>query len=773
MGKKSIAAWFKGIVGHGGGNAAEDAAEREERAAKKRAREFNRSRREHAVDPHALTSEDFFAIGDREPFASEADRQKAFDCIFKRPPVNGFTPADPRDIFPMIASPVAPDNPTLRHAARADGNGAPTLDADVGGPRPPMTAAANARAVHAGATSNPVNSFGFDPIRKYGIDDRVLKHYMSRAFITWNSCAVIAGHELISDACSIPADDAMAHGYRVVCSSAMHHAGWRHESSEIDFLRRVRVAADRMGIDELAIRLATKTAIFGVGIAIPVMVVTDEDGNEIEDETGAPAKFDYSQEYDPDRITRNSYRGFAVVEPQWLTYEFDPESSSDPTSLHFYEPTYYVKADGTKIHRSWVIRIVYKEVADILKPTYYFGGLSLTQMMYERMWCADKIANEAPLLAMTKRLLIADGNMEQLIAEPKKSNLFFRAINYFRDNFSIFVKRPGAQIQQIDTSLSDLTPVTMAQYQLAAAIAQIPVTKFLKNVPSGLQATGQYEWDDYAQKLIGIQEKWLRPFLERHFELYCRSNYWTEDGQQRRDLELTVEFAPIDLPKADDQTRLACSQIQAAATAVQNGILTVAEARAFLRKTGNSLYDGVTPQVPEILQKIEDAKDPAAQQQGGMPGMPGGMPGMPGAGGGDPNDPNAAAAQQDPSQAEVQANAGIFEQALNEIKQKKGDQNAAGLADQPAEGQPPTDQPSQTEAQSEAQGEEPAAADAPKTEPPSNLPPIKPVSPPDGTPDGETPNEKGAEPTDAEKGAFASALQALRDEKRNAAQKGE
>ena len=46
----------------------------------------------------------------------------------------------------------------------------------------------------------------------------------------------------------------------------------------------------------------------------------------------------------------------------------------------------------------------------------------------------------------------------------------------------------------------------MSQYQLVAAIAQIPVTKLLKNVPSGLQATGEYEWDDYAQSLKAIQQ---------------------------------------------------------------------------------------------------------------------------------------------------------------------------------------------------------------------------------------------------------------------------
>lgn len=649
--------------------------EDEQKAGERRAQEYNRRRDEHSAAHGGLADDERFGGG----FRDDDERQAALQSVFQRPPINGFSPADPRDVFmtPGMEQSLAGD--IRRRTCSVPSS--PTMDAGVPNvPQRPVGAPMEQRAVHAGAVSNGTNGFGFDPIRKYGINDRVLKHYQSRCFITWNSCALIAGHELITDACSIPAEDAMAHGYHLSCVSWTHNSGDQHEESEADFLKNVKRAATKMGIDRLAVRLCTKNAIFGTIVAIPVMKVTDEDGKDVLDESGSPAKFDYSQEYDPDKITRNSYCGFSVVEPQWLTYEFDSESSMDPTSMHFYEPTYIVKADGTKIHRSWVIRLTYKEVPDILKPTYYFGGLSLTQMMYERMWCADKIANEAPLLAMTKRLLIADGNMDQMIADPKKTNVFFRAINYFRDNFAVFVKKPSAQVQQLDTSLADLTPVTMAQYQLCAAIAQIPVTKLLKNVPSGLQATGQYEWDDYAQKLIGIQENQLRPFLERHYELYCRSNYWTEDGHQRTDISLAVEFEAIDLPKSGETTQQAAQQMQTAANAIGSGILTVSEARAFLRKTGNSFFDVISADVPEILKKQEEAKDPA-NQQGGMPGMPG-MPADGGAdGGGQENSANIgnenvflkAIADVKSSMGAKTPDDGVFGQALSDVKAEGGE----------------------------------------------------------------------------------------------------
>ena len=566
-------------------------------------------------------------------FATEADREKAMKAVFPRPPFGGFRGAD--GSAPSVDSAIAMD---------AAGTGCGCQPPQ----RNPYSPAENAAAVHAGYVSNGTNGMNINPLRMYGINDRVLRHYQNRCFITWNSCALLACHELISRACCIPAEDAIAHGYKLVCVSPDHEKGEKHDTSEDDFLKQLHSAADKDGLNDLCVKLASKTKIFGVAMAIPRMVCTDEQGEE----TGE--RFDYSEEYSPDKVTPNSFRGVSVVEPQWLTYEFDAESSMDPTSPHFYVPTWIVKPDGTRIHRSWVIRCINAEVPDILKPTYYFGGIPLTQMMYERVWCADKIANEAPLLAMTKRLLIADGNMEQMIAQPQKANIFFKAINYFRDNWSVFVKKPSAQVQQIDTSLSDLTPLTMSQYQLAAAIAQIPVTKLMKNVPTGLQSTGQYEWDDYAQLLNGIQQNWLKPLLERYYELYCRSHYWHE-GEQRDDIQLAVEFNPIDLPKVSEKTQQGSSQASMVGSLINAGVVTVGEARAILRKTENSFFDPIGPEVPELLKKLEEAKDPEKQAQMQQQMQGGGMPG------------GAAPGQSSPEDIANQQNDNVFQQALAKI----------------------------------------------------------------------------------------------------------
>ena len=559
-----------------------------------------------------------------------------------------------------------------------------------------------------------------DPLARFPINPRILKHFQARRWVTFSANAILATHEVINLCCTIPGKDAIAHGYKVVCSSHDHgkteEAREGHAANEARFLHDIKVAADKMGMNDICAELNYKKKVYGVGIAIP-RVKFKKDAKSPSDPSGN-TPYSYADEYNPKMIEPGSYKGFAVVDPIWLTYDWDEESMSDPISPFFQVPT-WINTHNRRIHRSWIIRVLNSEVPDVLKPAYYYAGLSLTQMIYERIWCADKIANEAPLLAMTKRLLITDGNIEQMIGDPRHTNIFFKAINYFRDNFSVFVKKPSHNVTQLDTNLGELSALTSQQYQLCAAISQIPVTKLFKNVPTGLQSTGEYEWDDYAQTLNTIQNNDYTPLLRKHFDLYCASFY-----PDRNDIRLDIEWNPIDVPKEKEQVQMSSQYAQFVANLYAQGVVTVSEARAILINTGLRTYQSIGATVPEILTKIEDQKDPEKamllQQKmaminqmaqagmaggmpgGGMPGMPGGMPqlpGMPGAeaaaaGGVQPQQEQQAAqpAQQDPVTSKNDAlikdalKRVVGEERYNKImggdeKQPEAAQQAAGGAE--------------------------------------------------------------------------------------------
>lgn len=525
--------------------------------------------------------------------------------------------------------------------------------------------------LHAALDAGGINMMP-DPLLRFPINPRVLKHFQSRIWITYTGCAIIATHEFVNRACMIPAEDAIAHGYKVVCTSSKHkkHDN-EHDAEEAEFLENLKKSADKMGLNEACVKLNYKKKVFGIGIAIPWV----EFREDYHSPSNPNVPYSFADPYDPKAVKPNSFRGFAVVDPHWLTYQWDKLSRIDPSYPYFLTPT-WIKVGNKRIHRSWVIRCINSELPDIFKPVYLYGGLSLTQMIYERVWAADKLANEAPLLAMTKRLLIADGNLEQLQSDPARTNKFFNAINFFRDNFSIFVKKPSSNVTQLDTNLSELTPLTMSQYQLVAAIAQIPVTKLLKNVPSGLQATGEYEWNDYAQSLKGIQNNDYTPLCKMFYELYCASNY-----PDRDDLRLDIEWNQIDVPKESEVAQMSSQAAQYVSHLINTGVIDIAEARAMLRKTNLPVFQTIPTDIPEILKKIEEAKDPEAQQNG-MGGMPvggiGGAEGIPG------QNPNA----QPELPPEVQKNDKIFKAAMNDyLAQTDQGGVQAPQGENPVEGQ--------------------------------------------------------------------------------------
>src|SRR6202043_2202891 len=69
--------------------------------------------------------------------------------------------------------------------------------------------------------------------------------------------------------------------------------------------------------------------------------------------------------------------GFRVIEPVWC-YPTN-YNSNNPLRDDWYRPDmWYVL--GVQTHRSRLLRFVSREVPDILKPAYSFGGLSLSQM---------------------------------------------------------------------------------------------------------------------------------------------------------------------------------------------------------------------------------------------------------------------------------------------------------------------------------------------------------------------------------------------------------
>ena len=331
--------------------------------------------------------------------------------------------------------------------------------------------------------------------------------------------------------------------------------------------------------------------VFGTAFMLPIIDGIDDKARE--------------KPYNPDGIKKGSFKGISVIEPYWMIPEFDLDTMTDPTNINFFEPEYYRTAKGKRIHKSHLIIGRRKFVSDILKPSYYYGGISLAQEIYERVYASEKCANEAPLLLLTKRLNVYKVKLKDFFLNPAKYKKMAEAITTMRDNQGILFTDREDEVEQIDTTLSDLDQVIMEQYKLVSAIARIPVDKLFETNPTGgLSASGDYNIKNYNQDLNTLQNDLFRPAIDRINEIVMRSEFESKD-------RVGIIFNPTDNPTEKEIAELNEKKAQTMAVYLQNGLITPEEARQKLvndKMSGYSFLKGVELEEPteEEQQEIEE-----------------------------------------------------------------------------------------------------------------------------------------------------------------------
>ncbi len=415
--------------------------------------------------------------------------------------------------------------------------------------------------------------------------------FFSHSFIGWQACALLTQNAYIKKACEIPARDAIAVDYRLHYTNGDDNNENTDKDEEEQVLQELKQLSDRkMKIKNICRDANIYKKVYGQILLVPTFNV----------------EIDMSKPFDLKKIPKGSYTGMQIIQPFWVQYQMGVEQLSRPDRAGFYEPEYYTIPNKAKIHKSWVIKLVNGICPDILRPVYYYGGIPLTQQIYERVFCAEKTANEAPKLALTKRLLIIDGDVNNLTANPDEAYETMQTVATMRDNMGFMVKNPDSSVSQIDTSLADFDALIMSQFQLVAAIAEMPVTKLMKTQLKGLANTGDYETKDYTQALKEIQENDYNTILLRHYQILSMS----EHG---KDLNIDIVWDEIDTPTALEQAQIEQTQAQTDATYVGAGIIDQTEVRTMLRSNDDSRFNNLAEEMPDTL--VDGMEDETAEEK--------------------------------------------------------------------------------------------------------------------------------------------------------------
>lgn len=313
------------------------------------------------------------------------------------------------------------------------------------------------------------------------------------------------------------------------------------------------------------------------------------------------------------KIQRGKLKALRAVEPVWCyPTQYD---SNDPLRGDWYEPTTWFVM-GKEVHRTRLLKFVGREVPDLLKPTYSFGGLSMTQMSmpYVDNWIrtrqsvADLIhAFSVFVLKTDLGAALQDGGEELF----KRMDLF----NILRDNRGLMmISKETEDFANVTAPLGGLEGLQAQTQEHMAAVSAIPTVKLLGVQPTGLNATDEggirmfYDW------IAASQEKRVRRHLTTVIDL-AQLSLWGEV-----DDEITFGFEPLWSLDEKGQAEVREIDARTSVSYVDAGVLSTTEVREHVASDPDSPYSSIdVEEEPDLRSEEEEGLDPRAG--GKIPGL--------------------------------------------------------------------------------------------------------------------------------------------------------
>jgi phage-related protein (TIGR01555 family) len=409
------------------------------------------------------------------------------------------------------------------------------------------------------------------------ISDAQVMWYGSQGFIGYQMAAILSQNWLIDKACRMPGKDAIRKGYEVTVND-----GFEVSAETLDKIRAFDIERKITNQLDEYIHMGR---VFGIRLAL--FLVDAKDKVEY-----------YKNPFNIDAVKEGSYLGISQIDPYWITPELDIKSASDPASMSFYEPTWWM-INGMRIHRSHFAIYRTGTLPDILKPSYLYGGIPIPQKIYERVYAAERTANEAPMLAMSKRLNVLKVDIEQAMADQAMFESKLQQFNTWRDNFGVYAMGQEDIMEQFDTSLTELDQVIMTQYQIVAAAANVPSTKLLGTAPKGFNATGEFDEANYHEELESMQAHDLTPFLDRHYLLAIKSEFGDA-------FKVTVKWNPLDSMTAKELAEVNKLKADTGAVLFNTGAIDGQDERDRVINDPTSGYSGLATDIVDEDNLIDD-----------------------------------------------------------------------------------------------------------------------------------------------------------------------
>jgi phage-related protein (TIGR01555 family) len=309
-----------------------------------------------------------------------------------------------------------------------------------------------------------------------------------------------------------------------------------------------------------------------------------------------------------------------TVEPMWC-YPIG-YNSNNPLRPDWYNPSSWFVM-GKEVHGSRLLTFVSREVPDLLKPVYAFGGLSLTQMakpyvdnwLRTRQSVSDLISNFSTMIFKT--------DMGSTLGQAG-DELFTRMdfFNQLRDNKGLMAIDKNAEEVDIKAApLGTLDALQAQSQEQMASVCGIPIVIYLGIQPMGLNASSEGEIRVFYDLIGAYQQSFFGEKLSRVID-FVQLSLWGEV-----DPDITFEFVELWSMTAKELAEVRKLDAETDQILIDGGVLHPEESRKRI---------AADPASPHASIDVEDVPEPPEEpdpEDGGFGPF------------GQPKKPNGAGAQ--------------------------------------------------------------------------------------------------------------------------------
>ena len=254
-------------------------------------------------------------------------------------------------------------------------------------------------------------------------------------------------------------------------------------------------------------------------------------------------------------------------------------------SISYHAPVY----QSVKIHHSRVLRFVGRELPYMeMVAENYWGASELEHIWDELQKRNATSANIAQLVFQANITTLKMGHLGQHLAmgtEKQRLDALqaMETENRLRTSFGLQIMNADDSLENHSYSFGGLSEIYEAFMMDMAGAAEIPATKLFGRSPQGMNSTGEADLRNYYDMIAQMQERCLRPALEKLVPIMAISCW----AYVPNDLEIV--FQPIMTTSPAEKAELVQKLTSDVIEAFKCGLITKEQALAELESRGEAL----------------------------------------------------------------------------------------------------------------------------------------------------------------------------------------